>query len=327
MSESAITATGLARSFGDNQAVKSVDLVVNRGEIYGFLGPNGAGKSTTVRMLCTLLRPTGGSATVAGFDVVDGADDVRLRIGVALQEASLDEKQTGREVLELQGRMYGISGSTLSTRIAEVVDFVDIGGAIDDFVGTYSGGMKRRVDLATALLHEPEVLFLDEPTTGLDPASRAKVWEEVRRLNTELDITIFLTTQYLEEADALAGRVGIIDDGLIVAEGSPVDLKRSVGADLIVASVDAEPSTLASVSDAIRSLDQVTDVAVHGHEVTVSATDGAAVVNDFVVALNNGGLRADTLTLRTPTLDDVFLQVTGQRLVVDDSATDGEVAV
>lgn len=326
MSESAITASGLARSFGDNQAVKSVDLVVNRGEIYGFLGPNGAGKSTTVRMLCTLLRPTGGSATVAGFDVVDGADDVRLRIGVALQEASLDEKQTGREVLELQGRMYGISGSTLSTRIAEVVDFVDIGGAIDDFVGTYSGGMKRRVDLATALLHEPEVLFLDEPTTGLDPASRAKVWEEVRRLNTELDITIFLTTQYLEEADALAGRVGIIDDGLIVAEGSPVDLKRSVGADLIVASVDAEPSALASISDAVRGLDQVTDVAVHGHEVTVSATDGAAVVNDFVVALNNNGLRADTLTLRTPTLDDVFLQVTGQRLVVDDSATDGEVA-
>ncbi len=326
MSESAITASGLARSFGDNQAVKSVDLAVERGEIYGFLGPNGAGKSTTVRMLCTLLRPTGGTATVAGFDVVEGADDVRLRIGVALQEASLDEKQTGREVLELQGRMYGISGSTLSNRITEVVDFVDIGGAIDDFVGTYSGGMKRRVDLATALLHEPEVLFLDEPTTGLDPASRAKVWEEVRRLNTELDITIFLTTQYLEEADALAGRVGIIDDGLIVAEGSPVDLKRNVGADLIVATVNAAPNELASVSDAVRRLAQVTDVSVHNNEVTVSATDGAAVVNDFVVALNAGGLRADTLTLRTPTLDDVFLQVTGQRLVVDDGNSDGEAA-
>lgn len=326
MSEAAITSSGLARSFGDNQAVKSVDLVVMRGEIYGFLGPNGAGKSTMVRMLCTLLRPTGGQATVAGFDVVEESDDVRLRIGVALQEASLDEKQTGREVLELQGRMYGISGTTLNDRITEVVDFVDIGGAIDDFVGTYSGGMKRRVDLATALLHEPEVLFLDEPTTGLDPASRAKVWEEVRRLNTELNITIFLTTQYLEEADALAGRVGIIDDGLIVAEGSPEELKRSVGADLIVATVDADANSLASAGDSIRQLDQVTDVAIHDTEVTVSATDGAAVVNDFVVALNDAGLRADTLTLRTPTLDDVFLQVTGQRLVVDDSGSDGEAA-
>lgn len=326
MSEFAITASGLARSFGDNQAVKMVDLAVQRGEIYGFLGPNGAGKSTTVRMLCTLLRPTGGTATVAGFDVMEQADDVRLRIGVALQEASLDEKQTGREVLELQGRMYGISGSTLSTRIAEVVDFVDIGGAIDDFVGTYSGGMKRRVDLATALLHEPEVLFLDEPTTGLDPASRAKVWEEVRRLNTELDITIFLTTQYLEEADALAGRVGIIDDGLIVAEGSPEALKRDVGADLIVATVKGEPDALASTCDTVRGLDQVTDVSIHDDEVTVSATDGAAVVNDFVVALNDGGLRAESLTLRTPTLDDVFLQVTGQRLVVSDTGADGEAA-
>ncbi len=324
MSDFAIRAKGLARSFGENQAVKSVDLDVATSEIYGFLGPNGAGKSTTVRMLCTLLRPTGGSATVAGFDVVDDADEVRLRIGVALQEASLDEKQTGREVLELQGRMYGISGSVLSQRITEVVDFVDIGGAIDDFVGTYSGGMKRRVDLATALLHEPEVLFLDEPTTGLDPASRAKVWEEVRRLNRELGITIFLTTQYLEEADVLADRVGIIDGGLLVAEGTPVDLKRSVGADLIIASIDAEAEGVDQACTDVRNLPLVTDVSVHDDEITVSVADGAAVVNDFVVALNNAGLRAESLTLRTPTLDDVFLQVTGQRLTVGGS--EGEVA-
>ncbi len=321
-SQAGIQAMGLSRRFGDNLAVESVDLRVAPGEIYGFLGPNGAGKSTTVRMLCTLLKPTGGSATVAGFDVQTQSDEVRLRIGVALQEASLDEKQTGQEVLELQGRMYGISGPVLKKRIAEVVEFVDIGDAMNDFVGTYSGGMKRRVDLATALLHEPEVLFLDEPTTGLDPASRAKVWEEVNRLNTELGITIFLTTQYLEEADVLADRVGIIDAGNLVAEGTPEDLKRQVGADLIIARVDAEDARLNELNASLSKLDLVSEVSVHEGEITVAASDGAAVVNDFVVALNGAGLRAESLTLRTPTLDDVFLAITGQRMAV--AAGDGE---
>ncbi len=312
----AISASGLVRTFGGNRAVDGIDLSIARGEIYGFLGPNGAGKSTAVRMLCTLLGPTGGSASVAGFDVATQAAEVRLRIGVALQEASLDEKQTGREVLALQGRMYGMRGPVLAKRIDEVISFIDIGAAIDDFVGTYSGGMKRRVDLATALLHEPEVLFLDEPTTGLDPASRAKVWEEVGRLNRDLGITIFLTTQYLEEADVLAGRVGIISAGKIVAEGTPAELKKSVGADLVIVEVADVPEAL---PERIRSIGGVGEVAVRGNEITVSAVNGAALVNDLVVLLNSAGRPAQLLTLRTPTLDDVFLQVTGEHLEVSES--------
>lgn len=308
---SAIVTENLRRSFGQEEAVSGVDLQVEKGEIYGFLGPNGAGKSTTVRMLCTLLAPTAGVARVAGLDVVDDADEVRLRIGVALQEAALDDKQTGREILELQGRLYGMSGSVLKNRIGAVLEFVDIGDAIDRRVGTYSGGMKRRVDLASALLHEPEVLFLDEPTTGLDPVSRNKVWEEVGRLQADLGVTIFLTTQYLEEADVLAKRVGIIDAGKLVAEGTPEELKRSVGSDLIIVQVDEESS--ASVPD-LSGLPGVTGLTSHGNELSVSSVDGAALVNDLVVTLNNADVRVTSLTLRTPTLDDVFLAVTGHRI-------------
>ncbi len=219
----ALQTRDLTRRFGDTLAVDGVNLEVAGGEIYGFLGPNGAGKSTTVRMLTTLLLPSAGTATVAGFDVHHDADKVRLRIGVALQEAALDPKQTGRELLDLQGRLYGLSSGERRSRITDLLVLVDIGEAIDRRIGTYSGGMKRRLDLAAALVHEPEVLFLDEPTTGLDPSSRAAVWEEVRRLNEQRGTTIFLTTQYLEEADALADRVGIIANGHIVAEGTPAD--------------------------------------------------------------------------------------------------------
>jgi len=307
----AITADGLKRKFDDELAVAGVDLAIEQGEIYGFLGPNGAGKSTTVRMLCTLLAPTAGTATVAGLDVATQAAEVRLRIGVALQEAALDEKQTGREILELQGRMYGMKGETLRKRIDQVLAFVDIDEAIDRRVGTYSGGMRRRVDLASSLLHEPEVLFLDEPTTGLDPVSRTLVWEEVKRLNDDLGVTIFLTTQYLEEADVLADRVGIIDAGLLVAEGTPEDLKRDVGQDLIVVKVGDFPG---AAVERIASIESVTDVSMHGGELNVSSSDGAGSVNDLVVALNEFGVRAQSLTLRTPTLDDVFLNATGYRI-------------
>ncbi|MEM8923933.1 MAG: ATP-binding cassette domain-containing protein [Actinomycetota bacterium] len=313
----AIVTDNLSRRFGSETAVAGVDLVVAKGEIYGFLGPNGAGKTTTVRMLCTLLTPSGGRAEVAGLDVVNQADKVRLNIGVALQEAALDGKQSGREILELQGRLYGMRGSTLSSRIDEVLSFVDIGDAIDRRTGTYSGGMKRRVDLASALLHEPEVLFLDEPTTGLDPVSRTKVWEEVRRLNTELGVTIFLTTQYLEEADALADRVGIIAAGELVAEGTPEALKREVGQDVIVVEIDHAPDGLA---DSLRGVEGVSDVSARDRELVVSAADGAAVVNDLVVAMNDRGLRANALTLRTPTLDDVFLNATGYRIEPTETA-------
>ncbi len=310
-SDLAIAATDLSRSFGDEQAVAGVDLAVATGEIYGFLGPNGAGKSTTVRVLCTLLRPSGGTATVAGFDVARQPEAVRLRIGVALQDAALDPQQTGRELLRLQGRLYGLDKRELAQRFDELGSLIDLGDALDRRIGTYSGGMKRRLDLAVALVHNPDVLFLDEPTTGLDPVSRVKVWEEVRRLNSELGMTIFLTTQYLEEADTLADRVGIIDRGKIVAEGTPEALKRSVGADMIVARIDGDAATAIAALRQIRGVD---GVEVHGDEVTVSTADGAAAISPIAVALNQCGVRVRDLTLRTPTLDDVFLELTGNHI-------------
>src|SRR3974390_2668555 len=231
MGTPAVATEGIARRFGEAWAVDGVDLQIERGEIYGFLGPNGAGKSTLVRMLCTLIQPTRGKGYVAGHDVAADPLQVRLRIGVALQDAALDDRQTGRELLDLQARLYGLHAEERRARLEQVLRLVDIGSAIDRRIGTYSGGMKRRLDLAAALIHDPEILFLDEPTTGLDPVSRVTVWDEVRNLNDQLGTTIFLTTQYLEEADELAGRVGIIARGRLVAEGTPDELKRSVGED------------------------------------------------------------------------------------------------
>jgi ABC-2 type transport system ATP-binding protein len=310
MPATAIRCAGLVRRFEDFTAVEGVDLEITEGEIYGFLGPNGAGKSTTVRMLCTLLHPTSGHASVAGFDVAKAPGAVRLRIGVALQEAALDPRQTGAELLQLQGRLYGLSRAEARKRVQELGDLIDLSDALDRRIGTYSGGMKRRLDLVAALVHNPHVLFLDEPTTGLDPLSRAVVWEEVRRLNAELGMTIFLTTQYLEEADALAGRVGIIDHGRIVAEGTPTDLKRSIGVDVIIARVDGDANAVANVVD---NLPGVIGVEAHPRELLVSTTDGPATLGPVAVALSKCGVPIRDLTLRTPTLDDVFLEMTGSR--------------
>jgi ABC-2 type transport system ATP-binding protein len=209
------------------EAVRGVDLHVAAGEVFGFLGPNGAGKSTTVRMLTTLMTITSGSAHVAGVDVAADPDGARRRIGVALQEAGLDPRQTGRELLVLQARLFGSSRAAAADRAAELLELVDLVEAADRRIKGYSGGMKRRLDLASALVHEPEVLFLDEPTTGLDPASRLTVWDELKRIN-DRGTTIFLTTQYLEEADQLCDRLAIIDDGLIVQEGTPTELKAEL---------------------------------------------------------------------------------------------------
>ena len=310
MNDYAIEAKALERAFEDNLAVAGVDLQVATGEIYGFLGPNGAGKSTTVRMLCTLLKPTGGKAVVAGYDVAEQAEQVRLRIGVALQDAALDEKQTGREILRLQGRLYGLRKAEIDQRVEALAVLVDLGDALDHRIKTYSGGMKRRLDLAAALVHNPDVLFLDEPTTGLDPISRAKVWEEVRRLNTELGMTIFLTTQYLEEADQLAHRVGIIDHGRLVAEGTPAELKRRVGEDVIVLET-GQPEQAAAVLEGVA---QVTSVSRSGDEVVARVADGAAAISPVAVALSSAQVAVRNLSLRTPTLDDVFLQLTGSRI-------------
>src|ERR1700679_301138 len=276
MTGPAIATEDIARQFGDFWAVAGVDLEIAPGEIYGFLGPNGAGKSTLVRMLCTLLRPTRGRGLVAGHDVAREPELVRLQIGVALQDAALDDRQTGRELLDLQARLYGLRRDERLARVAQVLTLVDIGSAIDRQINTYSGGMKRRLDLAAALIHDPQILFLDEPTTGLDPESRAAVWTEVRALQRQRGTTIFLTTQYLEEADELADRVGIISRGHLVAEGSPEALKKTVWTEVIVASgAEISDRTLA----ALRALPGVEEVVGRGDELMVHAGDGAAAMS------------------------------------------------
>jgi ABC-2 type transport system ATP-binding protein len=323
-SDAAVEVSGLVRRYGNVTAVDGIDLEVAKGEIYGFLGPNGAGKSTLIRVLCTLLHPSAGSAVVAGFDVVAHPQEVRLRIGVALQEAALDERQTGRELLRLQGRLYGLRSAEISDRLEAVLSLVDIGASIDRRIGTYSGGMKRRLDLAAALVHNPEILFLDEPTTGLDPASRETVWSEVGRLNQELGMTIFLTTQYLEEADALADRVGFIGKGHLVAEGSPASLKRSVGRDVIVAELRAEghsaKSDIERAIAAVRAVRGVESVTLEGSTIALQTSDGPRVLSPVAVALGSSDLEVMSLTLRTPTLDDVFRELTGSGIRVEEVA-------
>jgi ABC-2 type transport system ATP-binding protein len=224
---SAVRTEALVKHYGDVEAVRGVDLDVAAGEVFGFLGPNGAGKSTTVKMLTTLLSITSGTAHVAGVDVAREPDEARRRIGVALQEAGLDPRQTGRELLVLQGRLFALSRADAAARAQELLELVELEDAADRRIKGYSGGMKRRLDLASALVHRPEVLFLDEPTTGLDPASRLTVWDEVRRIN-QRGTTVFLTTQYLEEADQLCDRLAIIDGGVIVREGTPAQLKAEL---------------------------------------------------------------------------------------------------
>jgi ABC-2 type transport system ATP-binding protein len=316
----AIEVRGLKREFeGGVVAVAGVDLDVASGEIYAFLGPNGAGKTTTVRMLTTLLRPTSGTATVAGHDVVSDAAAVRRTIGVALQEAALDPLMTGRELILLQATLHGMTRGEGQRRANELLDRVGLELAADRRVGTYSGGMRRRLDLASALVHDPGVLFLDEPTTGLDPVSRKSIWEEVEKLNRD-GTTVFLTTQYLEEADQLADRVGIIDDGLIVAEGTPSALKAEVGRPhLEVQLCDGEPERAQEVISRFGRPLPSKDGAV-----LVELERGAAEVAPVVRALDEAGLAVESLDLVQPTLDDVFVAKTGYHLEGDEPPTGEE---
>ncbi len=315
----AVQAVELSRSFGDVDAVVGVNLDVAPGETYGFLGPNGAGKTTCVRMLTTLLRPTAGVARVAGYDVASHPAEVRLRIGVALQATAVDPKQTGREFLDLQGRLYGLSRSARKRRIDELADIVDLGEALDRMIRTYSGGMARRIDLAGALVHEPEVVFLDEPTSGLDPASRLSVWAEIERLNRDEGTTVFLTTQYLEEADALARRIGIIDRGLIVTEGTPDELKRAIGSDIVVAEIRGDGPAAERAVAALRGVEHAELI---GDELIATVADGTHAIGTIAVALHEAGIDVGPLTLRRPTLDDVFLELTGGHLRVDAETAD-----
>jgi ABC-2 type transport system ATP-binding protein len=305
-----VLAEQLVRRFGDIAAVDGVDLAVQSGEIFGFLGPNGAGKSTTVRMLTTLLRPSAGRAIVAGYDVMKEPGEVRKRIGVALQDAAIDPLMTGSELLDLQAVLYGIDKVRARTRAGELLERVGLTAAADRRVGTYSGGMRRRLDLALALMHEPIVLFLDEPTTGLDPMSRLALWEEVRYLNKELGTTVLLTTQYLEEADQLADRIAIIDRGRIVREGVPRELKAQVGAPTLLVSVPEEQRELAR------------DVLVRFGDIRptpegtlgVGLREGAEGIAAVVRELDQASIRLQHMEMNEPSLDDVFAEATGHRL-------------
>jgi ABC-2 type transport system ATP-binding protein len=318
----AIVVAGLERAFGEFQAVQGIDLEVGEGKIYGFLGPNGAGKTTTVRMLTTLLLPTGGEASVAGHDVVSEARQVRATIGVALQEAALDPLMTGRELIRLQATLQGLPPAAGRKRADALLERVDLTAAADRRVGAYSGGMKRRLDLAAALVHEPRVLFLDEPTTGLDPVSRKTIWEEVRALNED-GTTVFLTTQYLEEADQLADNVGIIDSGRIVAEGTPETLKEEIGnphVELIVAegAVAAAERVCGELGRLLPPKD--------GKRVLVEVENGSADIPRVVLALDQAGIEVEGLELVRPTLDDVFVAKTGHRLEAEETEESGEQA-
>ena len=283
---------------------------MGEGEIFGFLGPNGAGKSTTVRMLVTLLKPSAGSASVAGFDVASKPNEVRRRIGVALQDAAIDPLMTGNESLRLQAVMQGLGGRPGQQRAGELLERVGLTEAGDRRVGTYSGGMRRRLDLALALIHKPSVLFLDEPTTGLDPTSRQAVWEEVRSLNDE-GTTVFLTTQYLEEADQLAGRIAIIDGGTIVREGDPAALKEAVG----------DPTLRLEVADPSRQEAAQVILARFGGErparagrIAIGLRGGTGSLASVIRALDEAGIAVGHVEVDSPSLDDVFADATGRRL-------------
>jgi ABC-2 type transport system ATP-binding protein len=305
---------GLRRTFrsrkSEVEAVRSVDLRVEAGQIFGFLGPNGAGKTTTLRMLATLLPPTAGEATVAGADLLREPGKVRERIGYVPQGGSTDAAETGRRELILQGRLYGMSRSVAERRAGEVLAALDLEAAADRRTGTYSGGMRRRLDIGLGIVHRPQVLFLDEPTTGLDPQARARMWEEIRNLQAD-GTTVFLTTHYLEEADALADRLAIIDQGRIVAEGTADELKQQVAGDVVTLGVDGATDAVLST---VRSQPFVREASADAGLVRLYVDRGEAAVPLLIRLLDGAGLSPSTITLARPSLDDVFLRQTGRSL-------------
>ena len=323
-SDNGIEVDGLVREFkGGVRAVDGIHFRVEPGEIYGFLGPNGAGKSTTVLMLTTLLPPTSGTARVAGFDIVREGSHVREAIGAALQEAALDPLLTGREHLRLQTTLHGLPKRERVRRGTELLERVGLADAADRKVGGYSGGMKRRLDLALALVHSPRVLFLDEPTTGLDPQSRSDLWEEVSRLAREDGVTVMLTTQYLEEADALAERVGIIDQGRIVAEDTPDALKAEVGRSSLEV-IPSDPGGCDRLATVLSRFGELLDAPAGA--VAVRLERGADELAPVVRALDAESVGIEHFQLHSPSLDDVFLAKTGHKLAVEDGAGGADTA-
>lgn len=320
---SAIVARQLVKHFSPEiRAVDGIDLDIPEGQVFGFLGQNGSGKTTTVRMLTTLLKPTSGSAQVLGRDVLADPAGVRRSIGVALQEVGLDALQTGREVLSLQAALYGLRGKDARRRVDELLEVVTLSADADRRLSGYSGGMRRRLDLACALVHQPRLIFLDEPTTGLDPITRDAVWQYVSELNGQ-GVTFFLTTQYLEEADRLCHDIAIMDAGKIVAKGSPEALKAAIGADAVTLTFAQGPASFASAEPVLRAIPGAEDVRIAGDELVLYIRNASAAVSDIVHALDGAGLSIASLKLTHPTLDDVFLRSTGHHLRAEQQPTEG----
>jgi ABC-2 type transport system ATP-binding protein len=315
----AVETHGLRKEFsGDVVAVDGIDLQVNEGEVFAFLGPNGAGKTTTVKILTTLIAATAGQATVAGFDVATQQHSIRRSIGVALQEAGLDGLATGRELLVLQGQLCGMSSADAKVRAQEMLELMGLTDAAERQVKTYSGGMKRRLDLGSALVHRPRMLFLDEPTEGLDPASRAAVWAEVQRLNQQAGMTVFLTTHYMEEADRLADRVAIIDHGSIVSEGSPAALKASIGADVVT--VALRNGGVEVARSLLADMQGLREMRPERSSLTLFVADGSQAVANVIRTLDGANVQMGAVSVAQPSLDEVFLRATGSRL---EGATNG----
>jgi ABC-2 type transport system ATP-binding protein len=311
LSEAAIVTEGLRRSFGPIKAVDGVDLAAPAGTVLGVLGPNGAGKTTIVRILTTLLTPDGGSARVAGFDVVQDAAALREVIGLAGQYAAVDENLTGRENLDLVGRLYHLGKAEARRRADEMLERFDLTDAANRTVKTYSGGMRRRLDLGASLIGRPQVLFLDEPTSGLDPRSRFALWDLIRELVVD-GTTLLLTTQYLEEADRLADHIAVIDGGRVIAEGTTDELKSRVGGDLLAVRV-ADRARVAETAEAIAGLGSgAPQVIAESGEVSLPVSEGAAILAEVVRRLDAAGVEISDLSLHRPTLDDVFLALTGR---------------
>ena len=313
----AVLARGLSKALGSGvrrvEAVRGIDLAVHRGEIFGFLGPNGAGKTTTLRMLTTLLPIDAGTALVGGVDVARSPEEARRRIGYVGQLGGADQQATGRENLVLQARLCGMSGAEARRRADEVIEQLELREFASRFARTYSGGQRRRLEVGLGIVHRPEVLFLDEPTTGLDPQNRANLWDEVRALRAA-GTTVFLTTHYLQEADSLADRIAIIDGGRIVAEGTPTELKRGLGSASIVIETGLGDGALEALRRELEGQPLVTAVGAAGRSLRVEVTDGAAALQPIAAAISARGVPLEALSLSTPSLDDVFLHLTGRSL-------------
>jgi ABC-2 type transport system ATP-binding protein len=310
----------LSKTYADGtEAVRGISFQVEEGEFFGFLGPNGAGKSTTIKVLITLLRASAGRARVFGHDVANNPTIIRTLIGYAAQEVGVDDELSGRENLQLQGQLYHMDRAVLRRRIDELLELVDLAADADRMAGSYSGGMRKRLDLATGLIHRPQLLFLDEPTTGLDPQNRAGIWAYLEELNKREGLTIFLTTHYLEEADRLCDRLAIIDHGQIIARGSPTELKGELGGDIISLAFhgDESEAQLARAAEVSAALPYVGAVNRDNGRLVLTAHDGGQSLPKILRALDEAGVHVDDLTMTSPTLDDVFLKYTGERIRQD----------